>query len=66
MTDRRDYFGLDPNGLRSRRCPACDGLVSVDTKLDDDGTKQHFCSQCGHDLGSEGANSFQPPEPSDL
>jgi len=66
MTDRREELGLDPNALMSKRCPRCQELVSVDRTLDGDGTKHYSCSECGHDLGSEGANSFQPPEPPDL
>lgn len=65
MIDGRAQFGLDPNGLISRPCPACNEAVRVRTERDDDGTQHYFCDQCGDDLGSAAANIFQPPESSD-
>jgi hypothetical protein len=65
MTDRREYFGLDPNSLISMACPACPGMQGVRTQQDDYGNHHHFCRQCGCDLGSQAPDSFEPPEPFD-
>jgi transcription elongation factor Elf1 len=61
MTDRRSDLGLDPDGLRQKRCLNC-GMVEVRTVREADGTKRYSCSQCGASLGAEAAGSFDPPD----
>jgi predicted RNA-binding Zn-ribbon protein involved in translation (DUF1610 family) len=63
--DRRAELGLDAEGLISKRCPVCEELMAARTERDGHGTKRYFCEQCGGALGSEAANSFEPPEPFD-
>lgn len=65
MINRREEFGLDPEGLRQRHCPKCGTVVPVRTIRDPDGTKHYSC-ECRHSLGAEKAGSFDPPEPSDI
>jgi len=60
MTDRRSDLGLDPDGLRHKKCANC-GMVEVRTVRGPDGAKSYSCSECGASLGNEAAGSFDPP-----
>ena len=66
MTDRREELGLDPEGLRAKRCLSCEEITDVETVTDDSGNQLHFCSVCRRPVGAQAPGSFAEPGPIDL
>jgi predicted Zn-dependent protease len=60
MTERRIELGLDPEGLRHKKCANC-GMAEVRTVRGSDRSKQYYCRECGCSLGEEAAGTFEPP-----
>jgi hypothetical protein len=64
VTDPREGYGLDPDGIREAYCASCKQMVAVRTRLTD-GIRHETCVR-GHSFGPFVAGSFDPAGPSDL